>query len=393
MATSDEVRVEQLILTRTSDYQQLSASVDGEQLWFRFPIDVPLMACADVFLPAALAEAMARGAAVKVAAPSTVSTLLLAGMETYRAILTTWNGEDLQRVPLIAESAIATPGSDWVVSCYSGGIDSSYTYCCHRNEITHLLLVQGFDTDSDEETWQRNVARRRAFAESEGKCLLPISNNLRAFILRRKLSWSVVHGSVLGAIGTSLRAKRLLIPSSFTYSDLFPWGSHPLLDPCWATEATEVVHHGLDATRTGKTALVATHQNALDHLQVCWRGVDQNCGNCPKCVRTSLTLHILGKSSRSLPAYSGVHQLRWLKPSNTASMTFTEDLIEFCTRHGSRHLAQRLRHYRKRYLLKYHFAEIMKVMLGSAARAISRRLWPKAWHKDRVKIQGGKTWL
>jgi hypothetical protein len=44
MATSDEVRVEQLILTRTSDYQQLSASVDGEQLWFRFPIDVPLMA-------------------------------------------------------------------------------------------------------------------------------------------------------------------------------------------------------------------------------------------------------------------------------------------------------------------------------------------------------------
>ncbi|MBP8270346.1 MAG: hypothetical protein KAX42_00590 [Sphaerotilus sp.] len=387
------MRIDQVVLTATGDYQQLTASVDGEQIWFRFPIDIPLIASADAFLPVALLEAMVRGVAVSVAAPMTVSSRLSAGLLTFQAILTTWNDEDLQRVPLRAEPAIAIPANDWVVSCYSGGIDSSYTYCCWRNEITHLLLVQGFDTDSDEATWKRNVASRRAFAESEGKRLIPVSSNLRAFVLRRKLSWSVLHGSILGAIGISLRPKRLVIPSSFTYSELFPWGSHPLLDPCWATEATEVVHHGLDAGRSGKTALVATFQNALDNLQVCWRGVDQNCGNCPKCTRTALALHILGKSSRSLPAYSGVQQLRWLKPSNTASLTFTEDLIEFCTLHGHDDVARRLRRYRKRYLLKYHFEEMMKVLFGRAARIVSRRIWPKAWHEDRVKIQSRKTWL
>jgi hypothetical protein len=391
--SSKEVCIDQLVLTRTDDYQQLSAWVDGEHLWFRFPVDIPLAAGAEAFLPAALMEAMVRGVAVNVAAPITVSSRLLAGLNTLQSILTTWNGEDMQRVPLHVAAAGVAPTNDWVVCCYSGGIDSSYTYCRFREMVTHLLLIQGFDKDSDDASWQRNVVARRAFAESEGKRLIPVSNNLRAFILRRRLSWNVVHGSVLGSIGISLRPKKLLIPSSFTYNELFPWGSHALLDPCWATEATEVVHHGLDANRTAKTTFVATHQNALDHLQVCWREIDQNCGNCPKCVRTSLALHLLGKSSRSLPGYSGPHQLRWLKPGNAASLTFTEDLIEFCTRHRAHEPARLLRRYRKQYLLKYHLGEIMKVFFGRAARVVSRRLWPKTWHEDRVKIQAGRTWL
>jgi len=394
MPTADEVLITDLALVQHGDIQELSAQVDGERLWFQFPASLPLCLRAELFFPVALQEAMVRGVPLRLAEPYTISDRLLDNLATLQAILTTWNSEDFRVVPIHAASTSAAQAQaqDWTISCYSGGIDSSYTYSRHRDQISHLLLVQGFDSESDDDSWRQNIAARRAFAESEGKQLIPVACNVRQFIMQRKLSWGVSHGSLLAALGVSLSAKRLLIPSSFTYSELFPWGSHPLLDCCWSTEATEVIHHGLEASRTEKTEYIAAHQNILDHLQVCWRSVDQNCGNCPKCVRTSLALHLLGKSSRSLPVYQDISQLRWLKPGNHASLAFTDDLIGFCLERGADDLARQLLRYRKHYLLKYHSAEIIKVLFGRLARAVSRRFWPKDWHQDRAKIHAGKSW-
>lgn len=393
MTDTDAVRIAALTLTVVDQQQELSAEVDGERVWFRFPLDIPVQARVEAFLPLALQEAMVRGVPVVIDPAVTVSSRVASQLPALQRILCSWNDEDFHPVAIDTRDAPHLHGNAMVLSAYSGGIDSSYTYACHRQAISHLLLVQGFDGDSDADSWQQNVAARHAFANAEGKILIPVASNVRRFIDQRRLSWGVCHGSLLGALGVTLAARTFYIPSSFTYNELFPWGSHPMLDPLWSSEWTTVVHHGLEASRTAKTAAIADQQTVLDFLQVCWRGVAGNCGNCPKCVRTSLALHLLGKTSARLPAYHGSHQLRWLKPGNHASMAFTEDLIQFSLHHGADGIARTLRQYRRRFLLKYHASELAKLLFGNSARALARRLWPKTWHHDRARLQATRSWL
>lgn len=393
MTSNDCVSIDGIRQDSTPLGTELSALVDGDKVWFRFPPEVPVEPRAEIFLPVALMEAMVRGVPLHVQPPHAISRRLAQNLESIQRVFTTWNDEDFRVVPVQVATDVRPAREEMVLSCYSGGVDSSFTYASHRDEISHLLLVQGFDGQSDDSIWVQNVNARQAFAQSERKQLIPVASNVREFVSRRRLSWNVAHGGVLAAIGATLAPRRLYIPSSFTYSELLPWGSHPLIDPLWSTEGTEVVHHGLHARRTEKTEFIAAHQEILDHLQVCWRGVSGNCGNCPKCVRTSLALHVLGKTSGCLPAYRDRAQLKWLRPGNHASLAFTDDLITFCFRKNRLDLAHPLRRYRRRFLLKYHSQEIAKMLLGSTARRISRKLWPKEWHDDRAKIQAARTYL
>jgi hypothetical protein len=90
--------------------------------------------------------------------------------------------------------------------------------------------------------------------------------------------------------------KKIYIPASYTYDTLFPWGTHPLLDPLWSTEGLEFVHFGCGASRAEKVTLVAESDTALRHLRVCYENPDSayNCGVCEKCVRTKLSLYAVG---------------------------------------------------------------------------------------------------
>lgn len=389
----DVVLIDRLTLYCDADGKELSAFVDGERVWFRFPSDAPVALSAEPFLAVALQEAMVRGAPLRLAAPCTIPTRLLAGLYAMQDLFVCWNGEDFRRVPIEAALNDEVVGSEITLSAFSGGIDSSFTYVTERHNITHLLLVQGFDGNFGDDVWAQSVEARSRFALAEGKTLLPVSTNARKFMEGRKLSWSVLHGSLLGALGVALRARRMLVPSSFTLDELFPWGSHPLLDPLWSTDVTQVVHHGSATRRTAKTAAIAEYPAALAQLQVCWRGVNANCGACPKCVRTSLALHLLGRTSAGLPPYQRPEQLRWLKPGNQGSLAFTEDLIHFALIHRRPDIAQTLKGFRRRYLVRFHATELMKVYGASWGRALTRRWARKEWHSDRAKLQGARNWL
>src|SRR5207302_11088078 len=81
-----------------------------------------------------------------------------------------------------------------------------------------------------------------------------------------------------------------------------PWGAHPLVDPRWSTEAVDVVHDGCEANRIEKIRRqIASSPLALQSLRVCWRGdsASYNCGECPKCLRTMLALHLAGTLPRA----------------------------------------------------------------------------------------------
>jgi len=132
-----------------------------------------------------------------------------------------------------------------------------------------------------------------------GKNVIEIETNLRSF-LRPYVSYATLsHGAALAGIGHLLAPffRRMYIASTYTRDHLFPWGSHPELDPLWSTETLEFVHDGGEATRVEKAAWLSESDLALQSLRVCAGGTN-NCGRCEKCVRTMINLASVGALDR-----------------------------------------------------------------------------------------------
>ncbi|MGH9628836.1 MAG: hypothetical protein ACRD7E_10975 [Bryobacteraceae bacterium] len=132
-----------------------------------------------------------------------------------------------------------------------------------------------------------------------GKRLVVARTNLRE--LPAPTQWGVLHGPVLAMVAHALAPAhgRVMIGSSYCYRQLHPWGSHPLLDPLWSSEAVTIEHDGTEADRVSKLRLLCQHPQFLPYLRVCWqRGRATNCGSCEKCLRTMLALEGLGYLGR-----------------------------------------------------------------------------------------------
>lgn len=73
-----------------------------------------------------------------------------------------------------------------------------------------------------------------------------------------------------------------------------------MLDPLWSSELTEIEHDGCEATRVDKAAYVSGYELPMDWLRVCHKNPDSvyNCGRCEKCLRTMITLRIVGALER-----------------------------------------------------------------------------------------------
>lgn len=387
------IKIEDVKLEETSEHKELSAMVDGSPVWFRFPKWLLIEPRAEIFLPLALAEAMVRAEDVLVANNLTLSAKLAGSLPEIVNLFCSWNRDDNHPIRVHAVTDITAHPAPSVICCFSGGIDSSFSFSQHQAEITDLLVVMGFDLADAGAQWEQLTGRIQKFANKHGKRLIAVETNVRQVIESRKLSWEASHGSVLAAIGIALSPGTFIIPSSYGYADLFPWGSHPLLDPLWSTESTTVLHDGLGFNRTQKTERLAGQPTLLDDLQVCWNHIDKNCGRCSKCVRTSLALHMLGVSSSSMPEYQGTTLLRILKPGSLAGVPFVEDLIRLAKRTGHLEVARILVRYRDRFLFKYHLIESVRAFLGNRGRGLSRRFAKKGWHALRTKIKSGNVTL
>jgi hypothetical protein len=386
------VTIENIRLTEVSEYREISATVDGSHVWFRFPtwLKVPLRA--EIFLPLALAEGMVRAEDVIIEGVP-ISSALANSLPEIIHIFHSWNSDDNHPIHVQALTDATLESSPSVICCFSGGIDSSFSFSQHSSEITDLLVVMGFDESAAGVQWNTLVNRLQKFASQHKKRLITVETNIRQVIESRKLSWGACHGSVLAAIGIALQARTLIIPSSYTYADLFPWGSHPLLDRLWSTEATTVIHDGVGYTRTQKTEQLLQHSDLLDGLQVCWKHFEKNCGHCSKCVRTSLALHMLKATSANLPRYSDVKSLSVLKPGSLGGIPFVDDLIRLAKRTGNLDIAHRLIRDRDHFLFKYHLIESIRAILGNRGRWVTRRFAKKTWHNDRTKIESGRVTL
>lgn len=299
-----------------------------EQLWYELPRELEdrLSLRADGFLVALLLQAMSLGEDIRV--EGAVSARLLRNLEIYQSVFSAWFPAALRPVGIVPRDFMAPPaivGSPAVAAAFSGGVDSTFTLLDHSGvdetdaayRITHALFVHGFDIPlTAPEIYDAWAGRFRASLLPLGVELIEVRTNVRQFVDR--LPWVWTHGSALGSVALMLEAMltRFYIPASASYTDLEPWGSHPITDPLMSTESMEIHHDGC-LPRVDKILRIADWPGSKSGLRVCWEHPDssRNCCRCHNCVMTMIGLELAGALSQSTTFpepldYQGISGLR-----------------------------------------------------------------------------------
>jgi hypothetical protein len=285
--------------------------------FFRSPEPV-LAASGDAYLACALLPAMRAG--VELDLGGAVSARVLSALPRILDIYRTWDPK-LERVSLeglVPVERTRAP-SGRVGAFFSGGVDSFYSLIKHRDEITDLIFVHGFDIPHDnEERFRLACSGVEEAASDFGLGVVHVQTNLKV-ALDTFVGWGPLgHGAGLFAIGHLLASAfdRIYIPSTGSYAQLAQWGSHPLLDPLWSSEALEFVHDGCEANRVEKVQSIAGSDTALRHLRVCHETFEgeYNCSRCEKCLRTMVNLELAGKleQCRTFDKPLDARSIRWL---------------------------------------------------------------------------------
>jgi 7-cyano-7-deazaguanine synthase in queuosine biosynthesis len=263
----------------------------------------------DAATAATLLSAMARREPLSITEPT--SERLLAAIPAIQDIFVTWSRQaELRKgVPPIYRHVDVTatprrpplaPLSNEVAAFFSGGVDSFYTVWKHREELTALVFVHGFDIPLENIAQRELVAdAARQAADALGLRLLEVTTDVRNFC-DEDVKWLDSHGAVLASVALLLGpwCRRIYLPATQTYGTLLPLGSHPLVDPLWSTERVEIVHDGCEADRVDKLRSLANVPAAHKWLRVCLKNTGYNCGRCEKCLRTMTAITALGLQDR-----------------------------------------------------------------------------------------------
>lgn len=272
----------------------------------------------DALLCALLLPAMSIGTELRIDAP--VSARLLENANQIQDIFHTWWNE-LARVPITTNSAYQSAATtDLSAAFFTGGVDSFYSAVTAEPSPAALAYVEGFDIRLGNQSLARTVKERLESCAAElDKPYRHVRTNYRDLFDMdpRFPGWPRSHGAALASIAHLLGYSTVIVPASFTYTELFPWGSHPLTDPLWSSDDVRILHHGADADRVTKCKRLGQSKAAMCHLRVCWKNPSNayNCGRCEKCVRTMLNLHAAGVLERcgSLP--------QSIRPADVAKLT------------------------------------------------------------------------
>ena len=264
--------------------------------------DTALVPAREALVALTLFPAMRAGAELQVGGE--VSKRVLGNLPSLQEMVHTWMPGYFQPIPVTGFEPVEkkSRGAVRVGSFFSGGVDGWYTLLKHRDEITDLILVWGFDIPLDKSAlFEQARQSAQRVANEMGKNLVVVKTNLRE-ILDPLVPWKWMHGSGMAAVANVLSAEfqRIYISTSQWHGNQPANGSHILLDPLWSPESLELVHEGLEATRLEKIRVVAQHDIALQTLRVCYLNLwgAYNCGRCEKCLRTMVALQIVGALER-----------------------------------------------------------------------------------------------
>jgi hypothetical protein len=275
-----------------------SIAINGKTYQIKYRAsEGPIAKGPEPFLAAALLPAMKVRQALRVS--GTVSPKLLASADIIQDMYHVWFPE-FQKIPIHGdgEKSEVVSQATSVGAFFSGGVDSFYTLLKHQDEIDKIILIHGFNQYYSNSLRTRITKVVRQVARDFNKLLIEVETNVRE--LSDQYSDFTDHfvGILLASVGLFIHPqfRKIYIPSSFSYGQLHPAGTHPLLDPLWSIESMTFEHDGCEANRAAKTARIAESETALRSLRVCFSSKDDysNCGRCQKCLRTMLALQAAG---------------------------------------------------------------------------------------------------
>ena len=265
----------------------------------------PTSAAGDVLVAATLLPAALGGHELRIEAP--VSAQLVRGAATVSEVFAIWArrrqletdaepGYRRTRVQA-AGTRVSGGGSGRVAAMFSAGVDSFHTVLRHRHRLDALVYVVGFDVRLGSPPLEGALARVRAAAAQLGLPLIEVRTNLRD-VLDAYVPWDDLHGAALATVGLLLGDEfaEVLVPATHTYDDLYPLGSHPVVETLWSNGDVVLSNDGGGFDRADKLAAIATMAAARANVRVCFQFVDGalNCGRCEKCVRTLVGARIGG---------------------------------------------------------------------------------------------------
>ena len=341
------MKLTEVRLESSKDRVRLSGRVDSDaaQPFFEFPVEFQNLVAdtADPFVPALLVPALERGEPLEIVPP--VSPRLVARLpRIVDTLISLFPAFRRAPVVLHAKQSADVPTGTLVATLFSSGVDSFYTLLKGlRPETdpalrpTHLLFIQGHEQRLGETSGSaETVSGIHEVARETGTGVISGFTNLRALF---GLNYEVYYQGALlaaSALALSRGVRRLIVSSTFTYNQLRPWGSHPLLDELWSTETMEIIHDGAEARRVDKIGrIVGRHPLALKHLRVCLDNQEspRNCGHCKKCARTMMALELIGAigNTNMFPRISRQELARGLRNDDPA---FLDELCAFARELG-----------------------------------------------------------
>lgn len=350
-----------------------------DRIWFRFPPDLAGEGIdGSPFLPGLLLAAMYLCEDLRIEGP--VSERLLAGAQQAQLVMRSW-WPRLAPARVEVEPVRLPGGGPGRATLFTRGADSWHTVL---NEPVDILLysaavdfVWGERDSGPEETMRARepvVAVHRECAERRGRRLVVVDTNLRHFVEPLR-NWGFSHGGILAACGLAIGSSlaELRIPSSMPYGNLTQLGTHPLLDPCWSTEITAVVHDAPEVRRFKKLSALAGDRDALEHLLVC-NGPDPrlNCCRCDMCLGTMVQLEAIGALDRAVtfPRPLRARDVARMRTDTRLSRRATYLHIEEVLAHGGRpSLAAAL----EVGLVRYHAGRLARLAYRIARKALKRR--------------------
>jgi hypothetical protein len=370
----------------TNEKREVAASVDGYNLWYRVPESYQVSGAAEPFVAAALIPAMLKGEEIDVDPGLTVSRKFLTNLNQLQEIYHGWNS-DLKIIQINANTSEAESLNDGVFSFFSGGVDSSYTFLKHQEELSHIVFILGFDFFCDSFAYEKAIKRNNLLVQRFSKTLIAVETNFYQFGYHYNLSRNLTQGSCLGSVALLLGFKKVFIPSSYSYGQLFPLGSHPLTDPLWSNGSVEILHDGCEATRTEKLNKLISNDAILSNLTVCFNDINTNCGYCPKCLRTMISLRLLNVSSEAFPSFPSIEVIKNKRIDGQIEAAFLKENIVLATQANAAELKKALVQSLRRYQRIKLYKNIDKVLLNGTLHKVHKKNFQENSTPPRIDLK------
>ncbi len=265
----------------------------------------------DAFVLGLTVPAMRLG--LDIVAEGPISPRLLFNLKTQIIPMLETTLPRVRRVDVRAAGATAPPAAKptGVATGLSGGIDSFTVIAEHYDKcevgaprVTHAVFYNtgshGRGADGRRNFLQR-LERIARLADELRLPLVSVDSDLDDFYDGFMFQETHTIRNTATTLALQRGVGQYLYASTYHFRDCHFGPAYdmayadPALLPMFGTERLEAHSVGSRHARPDKTRVIADLEIARSHLDVCMSGTGHNCSRCAKCMRTQVSLEILGR--------------------------------------------------------------------------------------------------